>query len=93
MNVVGVIYDRSELAMRRKKNIKLLMEEPYFESAVDEVRQDITQNWMDTVITDITVREKLYAEITALDMVLDRLRSYANDVTFRVEEKEKDNAS
>lgn len=88
--IVNIIADKSELATKRKTAIKLIMAEPYFQTAIDEVRQDIMQTWVDTQLTDVAVREKLYAEMTALDLVVSRLQSYANDVMFSAKKKEEE---
>lgn len=71
-----------ELRYRRLRMIKDLMSNPLFGSAMAEVRQSIAQELLATKTMDCEAREDLYMESIALDRIIGRLTSLANECTY-----------
>ena len=71
-----------DLFYRRCKEIKAMLDHPLFQSAVNEVQEDIKNAILDTKPEEKEVREDLYYESKGFDRLLGRLTIYANNVTM-----------
>ncbi|RPJ29566.1 MAG: hypothetical protein EHM33_00430 [Chloroflexi bacterium] len=74
-----------DLAYRRCKAIKDMLDGPLFNSAIEEVKDNIRDDIMNSKPEQSELRESLYSESKALERVLGRLAVYAGNYTMMTE--------
>jgi hypothetical protein len=90
--MTNVVNNKTDLVNLRKEAIKRLINEPLFNSAIAEIRGELINSWSSTSPVDNITRENIYSEFIALDKLVARLKSYADDLTFTVKRKNSENA-
>jgi hypothetical protein len=74
-----------ELMYRRCKAIREMLDGPLFQAAVEQVKDDIRNEIMNSAVKDSELREALYFESKALERILGRLTIYAGEYTMMTE--------
>jgi hypothetical protein len=64
------------------KEIKQLLESQLFNSAVREIKKDLATQLFASKDNEGQIRIDLYYENKALDRILDKLQSYANEIVM-----------
>lgn len=67
---------------RQKKLLKDIVDNPLFDSMVQEIRAQICDDMVGTVIKDKEIREMFYAEALILNRFVGRLRAISNDIVM-----------
>lgn len=73
--------DRRLVELQRGQRARQILEDPVFQEAVAHAKGRMHRAWEDSPSTAAEAREDAYRQVKALDLVLQSLRTFANEGT------------
>ena len=62
---------------------KAILENPLFDSIIEELKQDMIKDWLGSQVYDQEGREKLFQYVRNLDVISAKLKKKIFDATFK----------